>query len=51
MAIFIAAVHLDGGSGHEHITGLVWVLEGSYKSGISAPSNLVTGTAEGLVST
>ena len=41
MTIFIAAVHMAGGTQHEHVSQLVWVSEETYKSGISPTGDLV----------
>ena len=41
MTIFIAAVHMDGGTQHEHVSQLVWVAEDTYKSGVSPTADLV----------
>ncbi len=38
---YIAAIHLSGGTGHEHITQLVWMNGESHKSGINPIADLV----------
>jgi hypothetical protein len=41
MAVYVAAVHMSGGTDHQHIASFVWVLESTYKSGISTLSSMV----------
>ena len=47
MAVYVAAIHLSGGTGHEHIASFVWVQEGTFKSGISDQMNMAKFIADG----
>ena len=41
MTAYIAAVHMSGGTQHQHISQVVWVVDGTFQSGISARSDIV----------
>lgn len=41
MAVYIAAVRLSGGTGHQHISSFVWINEQTFKSGISGTAQMV----------
>ena len=41
MAVYIAAVHLTGGTQHENISAVVWVNDSTFRSGISTVDAMV----------
>jgi catechol-2,3-dioxygenase len=41
MAIYIAAVHLSGGTEHKHIASVIWVNEGTMQSGLNSTAEMV----------
>jgi hypothetical protein len=41
MAVYIAAVHMAGGTQHEHISDLIWMNQSTYKSGKSTKAEMV----------
>ena len=41
MTVYIAAVNMSGGTQHEHIAKVVWVMDGTYRGGISTTSEIV----------
>jgi hypothetical protein len=47
VAAYVAAIHMTGGTQHQHISQVVWVVEGSFKSGISTRSDIVKYIDEG----
>ena len=41
MAVYIAAIHMSGGTEHKHIASCVWVIEKTFKSGITSTGGMV----------
>lgn len=41
MSVYVVAVHLSGGTRHEHIATVLWVNESTMKSGISTIAGMV----------
>jgi hypothetical protein len=42
MAVYLAAIHMSGGSSHEHIANFIWMNELTYKSGASTVAGMVS---------
>jgi hypothetical protein len=41
VGVYVAAVHMTGGTDHRHISSFVWINETTFKSGISGLAQMV----------
>ena len=41
MSIYVVAIHMNGGTGHEHVASMIWVNESTMQSGISTTAIMV----------
>lgn len=41
MPVYIAAIHMSGGSSHQHISTVVWMNGSTFQSGISSRDSIV----------